>query len=90
MEVEIADVMLNYSSPEKRMEITVKTAAGESIVFPSAQFETQPKVVDGVTKQVLYAYARIECDLPTPHIYTFFIETESDDFTRQCLEVTQL
>lgn len=76
MEIEIKDVSLNLLTAEQRVEITVTTATGQVLIFPSAQVESRTTPSASGVKSTIYAFAQKTETLPTPRVFTFFLEQE--------------
>jgi len=74
MEHEVAEVMLNMITSEKRIEITVITKAGEKIVFPHGQVETRQKAG---SRDTIHACAQKTESLPFPRTFTFLMQDEA-------------
>jgi hypothetical protein len=87
MEIEVDDIALNYLTAEGRIEITVRTSDGRTIIFPSAQVDVRTTVCEGKEKNTLYAYARKEESNPSPQVYVLLLEdNEKDGISRHRLE----
>lgn len=90
MIVETESVTINAIPEQRRYEISVVTALGETIEFPNAQLEIRHGEPGANAAKTLYFFATKKEFTPVPRSITFFIEVPEGGDERSSLDITPI